>query len=104
MPARKCLGTRVQFPAPPLEPHPDSIRVRFFFWPRPALTTAATRRQLVRAERRSRIDVGPPPLMRRPPMDVPTPVRTLLDWHQGRRARRIPTVTVLAGPVNLAVR
>ena len=38
------------------------------------------------------------------PMNVPTPVRTLLDWHQGRRAGGIPTVTTLAGPVNLAVR
>ncbi len=37
-------------------------------------------------------------------MNVHTPVRTLLDWHQGRRAGGIPTVTTLAGPVNLAVR
>ena len=37
-------------------------------------------------------------------MNVPTPVRTLLDWHQGRRAGGIPTVTTLAGPVNLTVR
>jgi len=37
-------------------------------------------------------------------MNVPTPVRTLLDWHQTRRVGGIPTVTTLAGPVNLAVR
>ncbi len=37
-------------------------------------------------------------------MNVPTSVRTLLDWHQGRRGGGIPTVTTLAGPVNLAVR
>ncbi len=37
-------------------------------------------------------------------MNVATSVRTLLDWHQGRRAGGIPTVTTLAGPVNLAVR
>ncbi|HEX4610646.1 MAG TPA: hypothetical protein VH092_20820, partial [Urbifossiella sp.] len=37
-------------------------------------------------------------------MNVPPPVRSLLDWHQGRRAGGIPTVTILAGPVNLAIR
>src|SRR6476659_2036703 len=33
-----------------------------------------------------------------------TPVRILLDWHRRRRGCGTPTVTVLAGPVNLAVR
>ena len=37
-------------------------------------------------------------------MNATTPVRTLLDWHQGRRVSGIPTVTTLAGPENLAVR
>jgi len=41
---------------------------------------------------------------RRSPMNVPAPVRTLLDWHQSRRASGIPTLTTLAGPINLAMR
>ncbi len=37
-------------------------------------------------------------------MSVPSTVRTLLDWQQGRRAGGVPTVTVLAGPINLSLR